>query len=80
MTLSAGRRNARGHAEPGARAWTTQDAPLWTVHELSMYLKIPVGTIYQWRHRGEGPPAMRLGNHLRWDPGAVQKWAHEQQR
>ncbi|MGH2704007.1 MAG: hypothetical protein ACRDJ4_02605 [Actinomycetota bacterium] len=20
-------------------------------------LQVPVGTIYQWRHRGEGPPA-----------------------
>jgi len=80
MTLSAGRRNAPREVEPGAQARTPQDAPLWTVHELSKYLKIPVGTIYQWRHRGEGPPALRLGNHLRFDPGAVQRWAHQQQR
>lgn len=48
---------------------------LWTIHEVSAYLAVPVGTLYQWRHRGEGPPAIRLGRHLRYDPESVHRWA-----
>jgi excisionase family DNA binding protein len=55
-----------------------EGVPLWTVQDLSRYLQIPVGTIYQWRHRGEGPPALRLGNHLRWEPSVVHRWASSQ--
>ena len=48
---------------------------LWTVHDVSAFLGVPVGTLYQWRVRSEGPPAMRLGRHLRFDPHAVRRWA-----
>ena len=47
--------------------------PLWTIKDA--YLAVPVGTLYQWRHRGEGPPAIRLGRHLRYDPDSVHRWA-----
>jgi excisionase family DNA binding protein len=47
---------------------------LWTVHEVSTYLRIPVGTLYQWRHRRIGPPASKTGRHLRYDPNAVREW------
>lgn len=48
---------------------------LWTVHDVSQFLGVPVGTLYQWRVRSEGPPAMRLGRHLRFDPDTVRQWA-----
>ena len=48
---------------------------LWTVRDVSAFLRVPVGTIYQWRVRGEGPPAMPLGRHLRFDPDEVEAWA-----
>lgn len=51
---------------------------LWTIEDLSSFLQIPVGTIYQWRHRGEGPPALRLGNHLRWQAATVHAWVQSQ--
>ena len=51
---------------------------LWTIHDLSAYLGVPVGTLYQWRHRGMGPPAVRLGKHLRYQPAAVRTWVTEQ--
>ena len=47
---------------------------LWTIQETSDFLHVPVGTLYQWRHRGEGPPAYKVGNHLRYDPRAVMRW------
>lgn len=51
---------------------------LWTVHDVATFLGVPVGTIYQWRTRGEGPPAIRLGRHLRYDRVAVLAWVESQ--
>lgn len=51
---------------------------LWTVRDVAAFLRVPVGTIYQWRVRSEGPPAMRLGRHLRFDPAEVVAWARRQ--
>lgn len=53
-------------------------APLWTIQDVSAFLAVPVGTLYQWRHRGDGPPAIRLGKHLRFDPESVRRWVSEQ--
>ena len=49
-------------------------AELWTIQQVSAFLGIPVGTLYQWRHRGDGPPAFRVGRHLRFDPVEVRRW------
>lgn len=51
---------------------------LWTVKDVSNFLRVPVATIYQWRVRNEGPRAMRIGRHLRFDPEAVRAWSREQ--
>ena len=51
--------------------------PLWTVHEAAAYLRVPVETMYQWRKRRYGPPAGRVGKHLRYDPDAVRAWFRE---
>ena len=51
-------------------------ARLWSISDVAEYLGVPVGTIYQWRVRDEGPPAMRMGKHLRFDPESVARWAH----
>lgn len=47
---------------------------LWTVDDVSAFLGVPVATLYQWRHRGDGPPGVRLGKHLRFDPARVREW------
>ncbi len=48
--------------------------PLLTTAEVSTYLQVPVATIHQWRHRGEGPPAYKVGRHLRWRLADVDAW------
>ena len=48
---------------------------LWTIDDVSAFLCVSVPTIYQWRHRGAGPPCIRLGKHLRFDPASVRAWA-----
>ena len=51
---------------------------LWTVHDVSAFLGVPVGTLYQWRYLRVGPPAYRVGRHIRYDPAAVRTWLNTQ--
>ena len=37
---------------------------LLSVDEVAEFLGIPVATLYQWRHKGAGPDAYRVGRHL----------------
>lgn len=53
-------------------------SPLWTVDDVSAYLKVPVQTIYQWRTKGYGPPGRRVGKHLRFRADAVRAWFDSQ--
>lgn len=52
--------------------------PRWTVSDVSAFLGVPVGTLYQWRHRRIGPRAARVGRHLRYDPAEVRAWFDKQ--
>jgi len=47
---------------------------LLTTEELAKYLGVPIGTIYRWRTMGTGPPAMRVGRHLRFRKDEVDAW------
>lgn len=47
---------------------------LWTFQDVSDFLGVPIGTLYQWRVRGEGPPAFKVGRHVRFDPDQVRTW------
>lgn len=49
-------------------------APLWTVQDVAEYLRLPVQTLYSWRHTGYGPPSRRVGKHLRYRPSDVTTW------
>lgn len=51
---------------------------LLTTRDVATYLGVPVSTIYQWRTRGAGPPAARVGRHLRWRRGDVDQWIADQ--
>lgn len=53
------------------------DERLVDVHELAAYLDVPVKTLYAWRYRMEGPPAFRVGRHLRYRWRDVQTWIQE---
>jgi excisionase family DNA binding protein len=47
------------------------------VDELASYLDVPVKTLYAWRYRSEGPPALRVGRHLRYRWSDVQSWIQQ---
>lgn len=59
---------------------TTTPETLWEIEQVAAYLGVPVQTLYAWRKRGYGPPAGRVGRHLRYDPAAVRAWFAEQTR
>lgn len=52
--------------------------PLWGPPETSRFLGVPTKTLYQWNHRGIGPPAYKIGRHLRYVPAEVRAWVAEQ--
>jgi excisionase family DNA binding protein len=51
---------------------------LLTVDELAEYLGVPVGTVYAWRYRHEGPPGFRVGKYVRYRWQDVQTWIQAQ--
>lgn len=50
---------------------------LLTADEVAEFLGIPVATLYQWRHKGCGPDAYRVGRHLRYEPSTLRTWLDE---
>jgi excisionase family DNA binding protein len=59
-----------------------QEDPLRTTEWLAGYVAVPVQTIYQWRLKGTGPRAIKVGKHLRFRQTDVDAWleAHSDER
>ncbi|MFE6152372.1 helix-turn-helix transcriptional regulator [Streptomyces sp. NPDC057889] len=50
-----------------------------TPEDLVVMFSLPsVETVYAWRRKRIGPPAFRVGKHLRFDPIAVRTWIADQ--
>ncbi len=49
-------------------------SPLLTVGDLAELLQIPAKTIYTWRYKGIGPPAVPMGKYLRFRVEDVAAW------
>jgi excisionase family DNA binding protein len=47
---------------------------------LADYLGVPLGTVYQWSHRRQGPTSMRVGRHLRYRKADVERWLRTRER
>jgi predicted DNA-binding transcriptional regulator AlpA len=48
--------------------------PLATLAEVAAFLQVPPKTLHRWRSVGEGPPALKVGRHLRYRWGDVEAW------
>lgn len=48
--------------------------PLMTGEELAAFLKVPPATLHRWRWAGDGPPALKVGKHLRYREADVLRW------
>jgi excisionase family DNA binding protein len=53
---------------------------LLTSEEVAAYLRVPRSTLYGWKYRGDGPPAIRVGRLLRYRSSEVERWLDAQTR
>ena len=51
---------------------------LYSPAQLATYLGKPVATLYAWRYRGDGPPAIPVGRGLRYRESDVIAWLDAQ--
>jgi predicted DNA-binding transcriptional regulator AlpA len=54
------------------------DDRLLEPEDVAAMLRVPKSTLYAWRYRGEGPPSLRIGKHLRYKRQAILEWIDEQ--
>ena len=47
---------------------------LFTPAEVAEDLGIPISTLYRWRYERKGPPAFRVGRHLRYRESDLEAW------
>jgi len=68
---------------PPSRSSSTQEngisehavrKPLMSVRELAELLQVSVKTVYDWRYRGLGPAAIKVGRHVRYEPDEIERW------
>lgn len=53
---------------------TSDTRPLLDIHDLAKFLGVSEWTLYEWRNRRQGPPAIKVGRLLRWRPSDVETW------
>jgi excisionase family DNA binding protein len=51
--------------------------PLLTPNEVSVFLGVPLRTIYRWRSRGDGPRGYRIGRHVRYRVDDIERWLED---
>lgn len=64
----------QGPSPPIGGSHRASPEALWSVEDVADFLRVPVNTLYQWRHKGTGPSAFRVGRFLRYDPSEVRNW------
>jgi excisionase family DNA binding protein len=47
---------------------------LLTADEVAAFLQVPRATLYAWRYQSKGPPAFRVGRHLRYPAEGLRQW------
>jgi excisionase family DNA binding protein len=48
--------------------------------DLAQYLDVPRSTIYEWNYKRTGPPAIRIGKHVRYRLADVERWLGTRQK
>jgi predicted DNA-binding transcriptional regulator AlpA len=78
LHLNESRQSAsRGLDRPPSRPPTdgnTLPTRYLSPEDIAALFDVPLETVYQWRRKRTGPPAFRVGRHLRYDPAAVATW------
>lgn len=50
------------------------DTALMTPSEVGQYLRVPTGTLANWRYQGRGPDFIRVGRHVRYTAADLSLW------
>jgi excisionase family DNA binding protein len=61
-------------SRPRRRAVPQNDDRLMNIEDLMEFLDLSRDTVYKQRYEGTGPPAYRVGKHLRWKKSEVDDW------
>jgi len=69
---------ARSSVEYSTLEDTIMPEPLLSANNLAEMLGVPLGTIYRWNHRGDGPVPLHIGRHVRYRLQDVERWIDEQ--
>lgn len=72
--VSGGRRSATSRRIGRRQQMDKIRDRLWSVQDVADYLGIPPRTLYNWRCRGIGPRARRIGRYLRYEEHDVRAW------
>ena len=59
---------------PGEGSPLASGERLFSPDEGAGHLGVPVKTLFQWRYKGVGPRALRVGRHLRYRGEDVEAW------
>ncbi len=46
---------------------------------LAAFFRVPVPSVYAWRHKGTGPQGIKVGRHVRYRRAEVERWLKEQE-
>lgn len=65
-------------AEQARRQVEQTRRPLASPEEVGEFLGVPVTTLYDWRQRGIGPKASKVGRHLRYRWSEVERFVDDQ--
>ena len=65
-------------ANPTPRPDDERGERLLSIPELADYLRVPIATIYQWRHHHRGPASYRIGRHVRYRQSDIEHWLEAQ--
>ncbi|MEV5599769.1 helix-turn-helix domain-containing protein [Streptomyces sp. NPDC052496] len=69
---------ARPHGDPRATLRAGLPDRYLTSEELAALFSVPVESVREWRKRRTGPPYIRAGKYVRYDPAAVHRWVQHQ--
>ncbi len=53
------------------------DERLLSPRDLAELCQVPIATVYRWNYTGTGPTVLRLGKHVRYREGDVERWLAE---
>lgn len=65
--------NALGRSAASSTRGHAYD-PLLSVDQVSDWLGVPKGTLYQWRSRRRGPRAIKIGNAIRYRRSEIERY------